>query len=564
MTCGDDSGRPDTAAPGSERPRQVAAAPDSRAATSLLTRTTTVSGLDATWESVRGQTDSRWQWIVALTEDVEEPDWLVRARTEDSRVTVRMVSAEEPGRGLAEAAAEADGEVLIPLAAGDVLSSGAVAALAAGALAEGWSYGDETIRMEGCPLPVVWSKPGSCPEWWRTQPPLVSAAALSRSALTSVGGLRPELRTAAWYDAVLRVSERTAGVHLERVVVGRPDGDVWRGLNAEDAAAAVRSQCERLGVPLADVTPVVVRGWRVGQRLHRQLVKQPSVSVVVPTRGSSSVVGGRSRCHVVELARSLWTASRYAGLEEVVVVHDELTPPDVLQQLADVLGDALVLVPFAEPFNFSRKCNRGALTARGDLLCFLNDDIEIISPEWLEEMVAHLEDPEVAAVGGRLLFADGTLQHIGHQYDLGSAGHPMVGRWADTLALGGAAHVAGERSGVTAACLLVRRGDFQAVGGFSEALPLNYNDVDLCLKLRQKGHRVVYTPHAELYHFESQTRIPRCLSWERDVLEGRWAAALRRDPYLRTEALASFEEPPGNSSGYTTAEQHPEYGRGAA
>jgi GT2 family glycosyltransferase len=518
------------------------AVPAPPAGTSVVTLAGTITGLHSTWTSLRGQTDPRWQWIVILPEDVTEPDWLVRARAEDPRVRVQACPDAGPGGALADAVALVEGEVLLSVAPGDVLASRAVATLATTAITEGWAYTDEMVGLGGNAGSHVWLKPASCPEWWRTHPPMLATAALSRAALVSVGGLRPGMGTAAWYDAVLRISEGIAGVHMDEPLLHRPDGDVWRGLTAEDAAAAVRSHCERVGIHLTDVTPIVVRGRRVGQRLHRRLTGTPSVSIVVPTRGSSSVVDGRSRCHVVELVRSVWTQSRYVGLTEVVVVHDEPTPPEVLQELSDVLGDALVLVPFDEPFNFSRKCNFGALAARGEYLCFLNDDVEVISPGWLDELVAHLAEPHVGAVGGRLLFADGTLQHIGHQYDGGHAGHPLLGWPADTLALGGAAQLAAERSGVTAACLLVRAGDFSEVGGFSEILPLNYNDVDFCLKIRRRGQSIRYTPHAELFHFESQTRVPRLLSWERGVVHRRWSGEMRADRYLRTEALADYAE----------------------
>jgi GT2 family glycosyltransferase len=294
----------------------------------------------------------------------------------------------------------------------------------------------------------------------------------------------------------------------------------------------VAEHCARVGIAVDDVQPVVVQGRVVGQRLRRQLSRIPSVSIVVPTAGGSSVVRGAPRRHVVELVRSLWTVDRYPDLE-LVVVHDADTPADVLDELREIVGDDLVLCRYDDWFHFSRKCNVGAAVARGEYLCFLNDDMEITDPSWLTEMVVHLQDPGVGAVGARLLFPDGTLQHIGHQYHSGNAGHPLFGWRASTLAMGAAAHVAGERAGVTAACLLMRATDFQHVGGFSELFPLNYNDVDLCLKLREEGFRIVYTPHAELVHFESQSRVPRILPSELKLLTRRWSGRMSTDPYLR-------------------------------
>jgi GT2 family glycosyltransferase len=280
------------------------------------------------------------------------------------------------------------------------------------------------------------------------------------------------------------------------------------------------------------VEPVVTQGRVVGQRLRRRLSRHPAVSLVIPTRGSTSVIDGRPRRHIVELLRSVWVPERYPDLE-VVVVADRETPADVVSDLRALIGDDLVLVPYEEEFNFSRKCNLGALAARGEYVCFLNDDTEVRTGDWLHEMVGRLADPGVGGVGARLVFADGTLQHIGHSYSSGDAGHPLFGWWPATLEIGAAAQLAGERVGVTAACLLVRTSDFLAVGGFSENLPLNYNDVDLCLKLREAGFRLVYTPHAELYHFESQTRVARVLDSEVRQIRRRWTTRMRSDSYLR-------------------------------
>jgi GT2 family glycosyltransferase len=243
-------------------------------------------------------------------------------------------------------------------------------------------------------------------------------------------------------------------------------------------------------------------------------------------------VDGRPRVHVVELVRSLWVPGRYPDLE-LVVVHDAETPPEVLEDLRALVGEALVLCRYDGWFHFSRKCNAGAVVAHGELLCFLNDDMAVLSPDWLDEMVPLLDDPQVGAVGARLLFPDGTIQHVGHHFIDGSAGHPFFGWAADTMAEGAVAQLTGERSGATAACLLVRAEDFWRIGGFSERFPLNYNDVDLCLKLREAGFRILVTPHAELLHYESQTRVPRILTSEQALLSQRWSLRMRHDPYIR-------------------------------
>lgn len=502
----------------------------------------TVAGAEAAMlsshASLVAQSVDSWEWIV-----VADPSWPVTAAAVagDARVVhVEDSVGERDGKafaaGLDRALRAASGEHVLVLGPGDRLAREAVFWLREGLPPQVWGYSDEVQTFGPGRSDDVWLKPDHSPERLRAQPYPVRSAFLPRTALLDDGGFRAEAATAAVYDAVLRLSETGPGLRVPHPLVFRTDLDTRQRFvegDAGDHARAVAEHCQRVGIDVSSVEPVVVQGRVVGQRVRRRLARTPSVSVVIPTRGSSSVIGGRSRCHVVELLRSLWVPSRYPDLE-VVVVHDRETPDEVLAALRDIVGDDdLVLVPYEGEFHFSRKCNLGALAARGEQLCFLNDDTEIRSADWLHEMVGLLADPGVGGVGARLLFADGTLQHMGHSYSSGDAGHPLFGWWPTTLELGAAAQVTGERVGVTAACLLVRTSDFLAVGGFSENLPLNYNDVDLCLKLREAGFRLVYTPHAELYHFESQTRVARVLDSEVRQVRKRWATRMKADPYLR-------------------------------
>jgi GT2 family glycosyltransferase len=169
--------------------------------------------------------------------------------------------------------------------------------------------------------------------------------------------------------------------------------------------------------------------------------------------------------------------------------------------------------------------------------------MDITDPSWLAELVAVLDDRSVGAVGPRLLFADGTLQHAGHVYN-GSPGHLLFGEDAGTLEFGGWAQVAGERSGVTGACLLMRADLFAELGGFSELFPLNFNDVDLCLKIRAEGYRIVYQPSATLYHYESQTRVAQVAELELTRIERRWGYELQTDRYWNELLRPNIAGPP--------------------
>ena len=213
-------------------------------------------------------------------------------------------------------------------------------------------------------------------------------------------------------------------------------------------------------------------------------------------------------------------------------------------------------MPYDAPFNFSAKINLGVEHATGDLLLLLNDDTELIEPDSVEVLVGHLQMPDVAMAGAKLLFADGTLQHGGHVYS-GQPNHVCVGWRGDSPGPLPLRPLAVERecSGVTAACALVRKAAFDEVGGFPTELPLSYNDVDFSLKLRRAGHRIVWTPWAVWYHFESRTRVSRVLPEERAWLDARWHAELTNDPYYnpnlvpRRHDFLELPRPAGHSPG---------------
>jgi GT2 family glycosyltransferase len=159
------------------------------------------------------------------------------------------------------------------------------------------------------------------------------------------------------------------------------------------------------------------------------------------------------------------------------------------------------------PFNFSRLCNEGARRASGDYVLFLNNDTEVLAPDWLEQLLVVARHPQVGAAGATLLYPDRTIQHVGifPRAD-GSWVHPYRGRPEDEPGDRGELGQVRAVPAVTAACLLMRRPRFLALGGFDERLPLTFGDVDLCCRLRERGLLVVVTPHARLWHFESLSR----------------------------------------------------------
>jgi GT2 family glycosyltransferase len=233
---------------------------------------------------------------------------------------------------------------------------------------------------------------------------------------------------------------------------------------------------------------------------------------------------------VVEAVRSVIDRSTYANLEFVVVADAE-TPVAVHDALVELAGERLHWVDWRAPFNFAAKVNRGALASSGDHVLLLNDDVEVISPDWLERMLGLAGQPGIGIVGAHLYFEDGSLQHGGHLYQDGAPGHAGFG-WS-TARERSVAELGFDRlaSGVTAACALLSRDHFLEVGGMSDLLPGNYNDVDLCMKLRMSGLDAAIAPGARLFHYESKTRDATVVPSELDVLRGRWSAWLQSDRY---------------------------------
>jgi hypothetical protein len=267
----------------------------------------------------------------------------------------------------------------------------------------------------------------------------------------------------------------------------------------------------------------------VSRRLHYRLESEPLVSIVIPTRGTTASIHGRQSTLVVDAVKGILERSTYTNLE-FVVVADDPTPQEVVDELRR-LGDRVKLVRWRGPFNFSAKLNRGAAYSSGDYLVLLNDDVELLSPDWIETMLGLAQQPGIGMVGALLFFEDGTIQHAGHLYKDSSAGHIAFG-WEpgrdDAL---GALAVEREVSGVTAACAMVRANVYAEVGGFSDLLPGNYNDVDFSLKIRQTGRSIVLTPFARLHHFESKSRVATVAPSELAALRLRWQHRLLVDGY---------------------------------
>ena len=396
-------------------------------------------------------------------------------------------------------------------------------------------YTDEAWVDDSGTVVGPFLKPNWSPERLRSQMYVNHLSVYRRSAVTGLGGFRHGFDGSQDYDLALRVSERSRQViHLPEIlyhwriregqVSGTNDPAVYAA-----ARRAIYEHCQRMNID-ADVEQTDPLGI---YRVHRRVTGKPLVSVVVPTRGTIGTIWGRDRTFVVAAIESVASKSTYPHLE-YVVVFDASTPQDVLEQLRAICGNRLRLVRYDAPFNYARKMNLGAVAASGEYLVMLNDDIEVISHDWVETLLGLCQEPDVGMVGCALYFEDGTLQHGGHLYVDGSAGHIGYGAPGDYPGPVSALQMQRECSGVTAACALLRRSDYLDLGGLSRQFPVNFNDVDFSLKVRLSGKRIVWTPHAKLYHFESKTRDGSVGPSEVGHIRRRWGHVLDgEDPFWR-------------------------------
>ena len=385
------------------------------------------------------------------------------------------------------------------------------------------TYGD-SVTEAGLPL----LRPLFSPIRLRSNEYLGPVVVARVPTLRALGGFRPEARRAQVLDLALRASAEGRSVALVPAVLATEDlapGDFAGTAAAQTRVVAAHLEALGIRAVVDEVEPFV-------RRVRYELDDAPLVSVVIPTRGGSAPIAGSDRVLVVEAVRGIVERSTYPNLEFVVVADAE-TPAEVVTALEELCGDRLRLVLWDAPFNFSAKMNRGAVAASGEYLLLLNDDVEVVTDDWIETLVGLARQDGVGIVGAQLYFEDSTVQHAGQIYTGGVAGHAAFG-WAggrdDSIRSMATDH---EVSGVTAACALISRDLYFEVGGFTLALPGNYNDVDLNMKVRTTGRSAVFSPWARLYHFESKTRDPRILESDLSTLQGRWARRMQTELYSR-------------------------------
>lgn len=512
--------------------------------------------LDALLDTVRNQTYTDWEFCLA-DDGSKAPhirEVLGAAAAADPRI--KVMHREQNG-GIVAASNDsldlATGEFVAFLDHDDELVPHALERMSE--IIDRWDdidyiYSDEDKIDEAGLHADPFYKPDWSPERFRCQMYTCHFGVHRRQLVEDVGRFRAEYNGSQDFDLVFRVTEQARRIHHIpevlyhwRIIAGSAAGDATAKPYAWIAGQkAIQSHCDRTGFEAEVEHTMDHPGW---YHLRPRLRETPKVSIVIPSAGTRRDIYGHDTLLVEHAVESVIQKSTYDNYEIIVVLDDHAD--DVVSERLDAVGgDRVRILPYDRPFNFADKINAGACQATGDHLLLLNDDIEVDTPDWIESLLMYSRVPEIGAVGARLLFGDGRLQHVGIVNTIHGPTHVFYGFRNDYVGYFSAARMPGNYLAVTAACMMTRRLIFEEFGGLCTDFPSSYNDVDYCYKLHHKGYRVAYNSEATLYHFESSSRSPVISHDDYDLLRRRWRDLLDHDPYNNPNFLpgsANFVHP---------------------
>ena len=495
-------------------------------------------------ESVQAQTYAQWQLCLA---DGSDPDC---TRVEevcrelaagDIRICYRRLEKNLGISGNSNASLDmATGEYIALLDHDDILHPAALYEVVSAIFREGADlvYTDEDLFRGNIKQRVqVTHKPDYAPDTLRSCNYICHFLCFQRALLDRVGRFRPECDGSQDYDLVLRLTEKARKiVHLPILLYHwrvHP-GSVSDSIDAKPyaiaaAKRAIADHLQRLGLK-----GQVLNSEATGMyQLRYEIEGTPLVSILIPNCD-----------HTEDLRKcltSIFEKTTYPNYEIIIAENNSKTP-EIFQYYEEIAAqhDNVRVVYWDSPFNYPAINNFAAGFAEGQHLLLLNNDIEVITPDWIQEMLMYSQRSDVGAVGAKLYYPNDTIQHGGVILGIGGvAGHVFTGSDRSFIGYLGKLVTVQNYSCVTAACMMLRRSVFQEVGGLDPAFAVAFNDVDLCMRIRKAGYLIVWTPFAELYHYESKTRglentpeKEERFDREVELFRQRWSAELAAgDPY---------------------------------
>lgn len=389
-------------------------------------------------------------------------------------------------------------------------------------------------------------KPDWNPDFLHSVNYITHFSVIRKTILDDIKGFRAEYNGAQDWDLFMRITSVTDRVHhIPKVLYSWRVHEQSTAMSTDSKPYVVEAQKRALHDDLArkgrpdancEQDPAHTGYWRVSY----PLLNNPLISIVIPTKNQYKIV---KRC-----IDSIFTKTTYKNYE-IILVDTGSTDPKVLNWYSGLQSEHenVKVVSWTEqPFSYARSCNEGARHAKGEILLMLNNDTEVITPEWLELLGGDAQRPEIGAVGGLLFFPDKHhIQHAGIGIGLGGVAANSFSMMTLQHAMSQTQHLMintkHNMTAVTAACLAIRSSVFNEIGGFDEKFRVTYNDVDLCLRLFEKGYQNVYTPHVRLVHHESiSVGLPEEIA-KRDTKEfneakimfvKRWTKYIEHDPNL--------------------------------
>lgn len=493
--------------------------------------------------SVQGQTYGNWELCLADGSDAAHGavgEFCLAAAAKDDRIRYEKL-AENGGISANTNAAVAlsTGAYIALLDHDDVLHPAALYEVMRAITERGadFVYTDEntfrnTPKDAYCPN----YKPDFAPDTLRSYNYICHLTVFRRALLDEVGAFRSECDGSQDYDLILRLTERAQKVvHVPHVLY------YWRASEQSTAAdvsakpyvldaarRALADHLERVGLKGEVLDGRIPSTYRIRYAIEGN----PLISILIPSCDHATTL---KRC-----VDSILTKSTYRRFE-IIIIENNSTQPETFDYYKTLEGAPQVrVIRWEGAFNYSAINNFGARAAKGDYLLLLNNDIEVITPAWMEELLMFAQRRDVGAVGAMLYYPSDKVQHAGIVLGIGGVAENAF-KHADRGSFGYMSRlaIAQNMSAVTAACLLVSRTKYEAVDGLDEGFEVAFNDVDFCLRLRRAGYLNVFTPYAELYHYESESRGAENTPEKRKRFQGeiarfksRWAAELAAgDPY---------------------------------
>jgi GT2 family glycosyltransferase len=522
----------------------------------IITQNSAATDLSSSIESVSTQSYPYWKLCVTADSSTssEVHELVARYNAKDTRVKLtQCLRNGQCVETLNTSLTIAGEDFIFLLHAGDMLPAHALYAVAEALQERPMAqliYSDEDRLDDGGRRCDPFFKPDWCPDLLYSQNYLSRLTIYRRSLVESVGGFHDGFHGGEEYDLVLRCAARiTDGAavlhipqilcHCRRAPSTTNKGNGGQVSEGDAGCRALQRFFDNRSEKL--IVSVIAAGLYRQQRLLPE--SPPLVTLIIPTRDACDIL---NKC-----IDSILTHTTYPNYE-IIVVDNQTRCSRTLSYLEGIGRHTSVRVlRYDQPFNYSAINNFAAQHAKGDVLGLINNDVEVITPDWLSEMVTHVIRPEIGCVGAKLYYPDDTIQHAGVILGLGGvAGHSHKHVARSSTGYFGRLKIVHNVSAVTGAALLIRKELFQLVGGLDEKeLAVTFNDVDLCLKVRDAGFYNIWTPFAELYHHESKTRGTDTtpdkqarFKRECEVMQRRWSNALFKDPCYSPHLTLSRED----------------------